>query len=74
MTGTENFVYDSEGNLTFDKSKEFEISYDWRGSPIKFIQEFGQILYNNKVELTDDIKSTFRDACYKEFGYGRDDE
>ena len=34
-----NFVYDSEGNLTEDKSKGLKISYDWRGMPIEFIQE-----------------------------------
>jgi RHS repeat-associated protein len=38
MSYPENFVYDSEGNLTFDKSKELEISYDWRGMPIEFKQ------------------------------------
>ncbi len=38
MTGTENFVYDSEGNLTEDKSKGLKISYDWRGMPIEFTQ------------------------------------
>ena len=36
MTGTENFVYDSEGNLTDDKSKGLKISYDWRGMPVEF--------------------------------------
>ncbi len=65
MSDTANFVYDSVGNLTYDKylqgegsknalvhfycrtvvycalrnSKEMEISYDWRGMPIEFIQQ-----------------------------------
>ena len=34
-----NFVYDSEGNLTEDKSKGLKILYDWRGMPIEFIQQ-----------------------------------
>ena len=28
MSATNNFVYDSVGNLTYDKSKEMKISYD----------------------------------------------
>ena len=40
-----------------------------------WFNSYGQTLYDNKVELTDDVKSTFRDAYYKEFGYeGLDDE
>ena len=40
-----------------------------------WVNSYGQTLYDNKVELTDDVKSTFRDAYYKEFGYeGLDDE
>ena len=38
MSDTANFVYDSVGNLTYDKSKGLEILYDWRGMPIEFIQ------------------------------------
>ena len=36
MSDPNNFVYDSEGNLTEDKSKRMKISYDWRGMPIEF--------------------------------------
>ena len=36
MSDSDNFVYDSEGNLTEDKSKGLKISYDWRGMPIEF--------------------------------------
>ena len=39
MSDPDNFVYDSEGNLTEDKSKGLKISYDWRGMPIEFKQE-----------------------------------
>ena len=39
MSDPNNFVYDSEGNLTEDKSKDLKILYDWRGMPIEFIQE-----------------------------------
>ena len=39
MSDTANFVYDSVGNLTYDKSKEMKILYDWRGMPIEFIQQ-----------------------------------
>ena len=45
MSYPENFVYDSEGNLTFDKSKELEISYDWRGMPIEFKQLQQPVVY-----------------------------
>ena len=38
MSATDNFVYDSEGNLTYDKSKSLKILYDWRGMPIEFTQ------------------------------------
>ena len=38
MSDPDNFVYDSEGNLTEDKSKGLKISYDWRGMPIEFKQ------------------------------------
>ncbi|WP_406533900.1 hypothetical protein, partial [Methanobrevibacter sp.] len=31
-------MYDSEGNLTEDKSKGLKILYDWRGMPIEFTQ------------------------------------
>ena len=36
---TDNFVYDSEGNLIEDKSKNLKISYDWRGMPVEFRME-----------------------------------
>ena len=36
MSDQDNFVYDSEGNLTEDKSKGLTISYDWRGMPVEF--------------------------------------
>ncbi len=36
MSDTANFVYDSEGNLTEDRSKGLKISYDWRGMPVEF--------------------------------------
>jgi len=39
MSDPNNFVYDSEGNLTEDKSKGLKISYDWRGMPVEFMQE-----------------------------------
>ena len=38
MSDPDNFVYDSEGNLTEDKSKRLKISYDWRGMPVEFKQ------------------------------------
>ena len=39
MSGANNFVYDSEGNLIEDKSKKMKISYDWRGMPVEFVKE-----------------------------------
>ena len=39
MSGANNFVYDSEGNLIEDKSKKMKISYDWRGMPVEFVRE-----------------------------------
>ena len=39
MGESDNFVYDSEGNLIEDKSKSLKISYDWRGMPVEFIRE-----------------------------------
>ncbi|OWV06176.1 RHS repeat-associated core domain-containing protein [Fibrobacter sp. UWH3] len=36
---TDNFVYDSEGNLIEDKSKNLKIFYDWRGMPVEFRME-----------------------------------
>ena len=37
MSDPENFVYDQEGNLVEDKSKNMKISYDWRGMPVEFV-------------------------------------
>ena len=39
MSGANNFVYDSEGNLIEDKSKKMKISYDWRGMPVEFVRK-----------------------------------
>lgn len=36
MSAAGNFVYDSEGNLIEDRSKNLKISYDWRGMPVEF--------------------------------------
>ena len=36
MSDQDNFVYDSEGKLTEDKSKSLKISYDWKGMPVEF--------------------------------------
>ena len=37
MSASDNFVYDQEGNLIEDKSKNMKISYDWRGMPVEFV-------------------------------------
>ncbi|SHH87874.1 RHS repeat-associated core domain-containing protein [Fibrobacter sp. UWH9] len=39
MSDSENFVYDAEGNLIEDKSKNLKIFYDWRGMPVEFRME-----------------------------------
>ena len=39
MGDVADFVYDSEGNLTEDKSKQMKIAYDWRGMPVEFRME-----------------------------------
>ncbi len=39
MSDASNFVYDSEGNLIEDKSKNMKIFYDWRGMPVEFVRE-----------------------------------
>ena len=36
MSVGDNFVYDRDGNLVEDKSKNLTISYDWRGMPVEF--------------------------------------
>ena len=41
MSNPANFVYDSDGNLTEDKSKGLTISYDWRGMPVEFVRTKG---------------------------------
>ncbi|MDY6332478.1 MAG: RHS repeat-associated core domain-containing protein [Fibrobacter sp.] len=52
MSATNNFVYDSEGNLTEDKSKRLEISYDWRGMPVEFRLEPTGSSSDNLFRLT----------------------
>lgn len=39
MGDAQNFVYDRDGNLVEDKSKNLTISYDWRGMPVEFLQQ-----------------------------------
>ena len=39
MSVGDNFVYDRDGNLVEDKSKNLTISYDWRGMPTEFTQQ-----------------------------------
>ncbi|SHH87826.1 hypothetical protein SAMN05720766_13213 [Fibrobacter sp. UWH9] len=39
MSADSNFVYDSEGNLIEDKSKNLKISYDWRDMLTEFLME-----------------------------------
>jgi hypothetical protein len=33
----ENFVYDPNGNMVFDRSKKMAVQYDWRNMPVRFI-------------------------------------
>ena len=38
--GTDSaFVYDRDGNLVEDRSKNLKIAYDWRGMPVEFVRE-----------------------------------
>ena len=63
MSATNNFVYDSVGNLTYDKSKEMKISYDWRGMPIEFIQQ------QQPTGVSGDTLFRLKDAYdYRSFG------
>ncbi|MCF0215262.1 MAG: hypothetical protein HUK21_02170, partial [Fibrobacteraceae bacterium] len=39
MAENGNDLYDSEGNLIEDKSKQLKISYDWRGMPLEFVHD-----------------------------------
>jgi RHS repeat-associated protein len=39
MTSNENFIYDRDGNMIEDKSKQMTISYDHRGLPVEFKRE-----------------------------------
>ena len=39
MGNAQNFVYDREGNLIEDRSKNMTVVYDWRGMPIEFTQQ-----------------------------------
>ncbi len=36
MTNSNNFVYDSNGNMVEDKSKKMKVEYDWRNLPVKY--------------------------------------
>ena len=113
-----NFVYDSEGNLTEDKSKDLKISYDWRGMPIEFTQypsqqptgssdnnlfkltmsydgsgrriskismrkvagtadwatSYGENLFNQGVEITDEVRAKFHTDFQAEFPNGAKDD
>ena len=39
-----NFVYDPNGNLIEDKTKNLKIEYDWRNMPTKFILKDGTVI------------------------------
>ncbi len=39
MSANDNFVYDRDGNLVEDKSKQMKIAYDWRGMPVEFVRK-----------------------------------
>lgn len=39
MGDAQNFVYDRDGNLIEDKSKNMMVVYDWRGMPTEFTQQ-----------------------------------
>ena len=45
MSATDNFRYDSEGHLIYDKSKGLKILYDWRGTG-----NFKNLEHSNKVK------------------------
>ncbi|OWV04812.1 hypothetical protein B7992_15725, partial [Fibrobacter sp. UWH1] len=55
---TDNFVYDSEGNLIEDRSKNLKISYDWRGMPVEFRMESksGNVLENTHSCSRDSVR------------------
>ncbi|WP_176421980.1 RHS repeat domain-containing protein [Fibrobacter sp. UWH1] len=58
MSASENFVYDAEGNLIEDKSKNLKISYDWRGMPVEFRMESksGNVLENTRGCSRDSVR------------------
>ncbi|SHK96698.1 RHS repeat-associated core domain-containing protein [Fibrobacter sp. UWH6] len=58
MSASENFVYDAEGNLIEDKSKNLKISYDWRGMPVEFRMESksGNVLENTRSCSRDSVR------------------
>src|SRR5574344_206443 len=39
MGADSNFVYDRDGNMTYDASKKMTVSYDYRGLPTEFARE-----------------------------------
>ncbi|SHH77620.1 RHS repeat-associated core domain-containing protein [Fibrobacter sp. UWH9] len=58
MSAAGNFVYDSEGNLIEDRSKNLKISYDWRGMPVEFRMESksGNVLENTHSCSRDSVR------------------
>jgi hypothetical protein len=50
-TGTETFIYDSNGNMIEDKTKKLSIEYDWRNMPIRFVMKnsSGKIVHVSQV-------------------------
>ncbi|MCQ2100441.1 MAG: RHS repeat-associated core domain-containing protein [Fibrobacter sp.] len=58
MSAAGNFVYDSEGNLIEDRSKNLKISYDWRGMPVEFRMESksGNVLENTRSCSRDSVR------------------
>ncbi|MGM9984723.1 MAG: RHS repeat domain-containing protein [Fibrobacter intestinalis] len=39
MSADSAFVYDRDGNLVEDRSKNLKIAYDWRGMPVEFVRK-----------------------------------
>ena len=55
MSDADNFVYDQDGNLVEDKSKNMKITYDWRGMPVEFLRQTGCYDYHG-LALCDSTK------------------
>lgn len=59
-----NFIYDSNGNMIFDRHKLMAVSYDWRDLPVLFSFYDRTTGETSQLETEDDIENLQKNPAY----------